>query len=211
VLHCTAVAETMPAFCEECPVHVLPTLLHPLAIPFDIALCRLAGAVPASLCSAKCGIQRGGDLSSCQARRVGGQSSSPALPHGRSRQGPIGCLPVKSLSQSARTLFTIVQDGWTSFPLQLSCPFTKQSRPSLFPYGPLGQTSYQQQQHLHSLQDRFATSSQAASSSRLTRQADPANESLLMQSILLCNLCLRCDGSVEDEAFLSLRASGSCN
>jgi hypothetical protein len=117
----------------------------------------------------------------------------------------------QSLSQSARTLFTIVQDGWASFPLQLSCPFTKQSRPSLFPYGPLGQTSYQQQQHLHSLQDKFATSSQAASSSRLTRQADPANESLLMQSILLCNLCLRCDGSVEDEAFLSLRASGSCN
>jgi hypothetical protein len=38
-------------------------------------------------------------------------------------------------SQSAQTLFTIVQDGWASFPLLLSCPFTKQSRPSLFPYG----------------------------------------------------------------------------
>ena len=141
-LHCTAVAETMPAFCEECPVHVLPTLLHPLANPVDIALCRLAGAVPASLCSAKCGIQRGGDLSSCQARSVGGQSSSPALPHGRSRQGPIGCLPVNlrpgqtaSAIAKAKTLFTIVQDGWASFPLSLSCPFTKQSRPSLFPYG----------------------------------------------------------------------------
>jgi hypothetical protein len=61
-----------------------------------------------------------------------------------------GCLPVnlwpgspgqtasaitKSQSQNAKTFFTIIQDGWASFPLLLSCRVTKQSRPSLFPYG----------------------------------------------------------------------------
>lgn len=147
----------MPPFCEECPVHVLPTLLHPLANPFDIALCRLAGAVPASFCSAKCGIQRGGDLSSCQARSVGGQSSSPVLPHGRSRQEPIGCLPKPKCPDTVH--YRPGRVGVLSIAIVMSFHKAKSTLPlSLWP---LGQTSYQQQQHLHSLQDRFATSTVA--------------------------------------------------
>jgi hypothetical protein len=74
---------------KQCPFSVMrvPSMsCPPIWINWptpSIALCRLAGAVPAYLCSAKCGIQRGGFLSTRRTVVIA------ALPHGRGRQGPM--------------------------------------------------------------------------------------------------------------------------
>lgn len=125
----------------------------------SIALCRLAGAVPAYLCSAKCGIQRGGFLSTRRTVVIA------ALPHGRGRQGPMAlCSSIFGLGRP-RPRLPKCQDSVHGRPdgvgvLSMASVMSFHKARSTLPLSlwPLGQTSYQ---HLHWLQDKFATSKQS--------------------------------------------------
>lgn len=150
-LHCTAVAETMPVFCDACPVHVLPTHLDQLANPID---CIVPSGWRCACISLLCQMRN-------PARgflvKHEGQSSSPLSRTVGADKGPWLSAVVQSLAwadrvrdcQSAKTLFTAVQDGVGVLSMASVMSFHKARSTLPLSLWPLGQTSYQ---HLHWLQ-----------------------------------------------------------